>query len=129
MVGFLAWLKRKPTQKRKLLFVSDTHDNYNIITVNKIQKSTKRKHQFISSEKRIELCSAYDHFLAQVKKETTILYANKNILFEIYLVWNARRSHVNRTSVWNKKITSQFWCRSEERRVGKECRSRWSPYH
>src|ERR1035438_1767236 len=31
---------------------------------------------------------------------------------------------------------NQFWCiliaieeRSEERRVGKECRSRWSPYH
>ena len=22
-----------------------------------------------------------------------------------------------------------FWQRSEERRVGKECRSRWSPYH
>src|SRR3989304_3820665 len=22
-----------------------------------------------------------------------------------------------------------FWLRSEERRVGKECRSRWSPYH
>ena len=21
------------------------------------------------------------------------------------------------------------WARSEERRVGKECRSRWSPYH
>ena len=21
------------------------------------------------------------------------------------------------------------WMRSEERRVGKECRSRWSPYH
>ena len=24
---------------------------------------------------------------------------------------------------------SQFFTRSEERRVGKECRSRWSPYH
>jgi len=24
---------------------------------------------------------------------------------------------------------SLFWSRSEERRVGKECRSRWSPYH
>ena len=24
---------------------------------------------------------------------------------------------------------SRFLCRSEERRVGKECRSRWSPYH
>src|SRR2546430_5608391 len=23
----------------------------------------------------------------------------------------------------------QYHCRSEERRVGKECRSRWSPYH
>src|SRR3712207_8936347 len=23
----------------------------------------------------------------------------------------------------------QLWPRSEERRVGKECRSRWSPYH
>ena len=25
--------------------------------------------------------------------------------------------------------TRQFLTRSEERRVGKECRSRWSPYH
>src|SRR5690606_40399426 len=25
--------------------------------------------------------------------------------------------------------TSHFYCRSEERRVGKECRSRWQPYH
>ena len=24
---------------------------------------------------------------------------------------------------------SLLFCRSEERRVGKECRSRWSPYH
>ena len=26
-------------------------------------------------------------------------------------------------------ITTPILCRSEERRVGKECRSRWSPYH
>ena len=25
--------------------------------------------------------------------------------------------------------TGEFAARSEERRVGKECRSRWSPYH
>ena len=29
---------------------------------------------------------------------------------------------------WNNKGQNQFQ-RSEERRVGKECRSRWSPYH
>ena len=29
------------------------------------------------------------------------------------------------------KVLVDFWAvwRSEERRVGKECRSRWSPYH
>ena len=27
------------------------------------------------------------------------------------------------------KCTRPFHTRSEERRVGKECRSRWSPYH
>ena len=26
-------------------------------------------------------------------------------------------------------VTGQLHTRSEERRVGKECRSRWSPYH
>ena len=30
---------------------------------------------------------------------------------------------INATGVWTKQL------RSEERRVGKECRSRWSPYH
>ena len=28
-----------------------------------------------------------------------------------------------------EEIERQELCRSEERRVGKECRSRWSPYH
>ena len=30
---------------------------------------------------------------------------------------------------WTKEDGEQFEKRSEERRVGKECRSRWSPYH
>src|SRR5690242_6895486 len=38
-----------------------------------------------------------------------------------------------RRSVWQLRQFSLvvLWmsCRSEERRVGKECRSRWSPYH
>ena len=29
---------------------------------------------------------------------------------------------------WKAQLTAQY-ARSEERRVGKECRSRWSPYH
>ena len=28
-----------------------------------------------------------------------------------------------------QSFTEESFARSEERRVGKECRSRWSPYH
>ena len=31
--------------------------------------------------------------------------------------------------VWHFMENVWIWRRSEERRVGKECRSRWSPYH
>ena len=30
---------------------------------------------------------------------------------------------------WDLNGKSDCYTRSEERRVGKECRSRWSPYH
>ena len=30
---------------------------------------------------------------------------------------------------WKDFYGPKSLCRSEERRVGKECRSRWSPYH
>src|SRR3712207_9353682 len=34
------------------------------------------------------------------------------------------------TSIYDALVRLvQDWSRSEERRVGKECRSRWSPYH
>ena len=32
-------------------------------------------------------------------------------------------------SVGKSTLLNEILCRSEERRVGKECRSRWSPYH
>ena len=38
----------------------------------------------------------------------------------------AKREAANRWSVW---VSADAVGRSEERRVGKECRSRWSPYH
>ena len=40
---------------------------------------------------------------------------------------DAEITFVNSTSNAGNKITDVH--RSEERRVGKECRSRWSPYH
>src|SRR5690348_18026009 len=31
-------------------------------------------------------------------------------------------------AIWDRTGNPSHWARSEERRVGKECRSRWSPY-
>ena len=39
---------------------------------------------------------------------------------------------LNAEKAWISRVPAQFFkvnARSEERRVGKECRSRWSPYH
>src|SRR5258707_5997194 len=43
---------------------------------------------------------------------------------------NASRKQMLETVLDNqKKLEPTYVPRSEERRVGKECRSRWSPYH
>src|SRR5687768_17798395 len=36
---------------------------------------------------------------------------------------------VGHLKVLHNEDVLEIWERSEERRVGKECRSRWSPYH
>ena len=41
----------------------------------------------------------------------------------------ARRWHAHPVFPWIPRLGGRLECRSEERRVGKECRSRWSPYH
>ena len=41
-------------------------------------------------------------------------------------------THLKEALAYFKSLGAQMveiGCRSEERRVGKECRSRWSPYH
>src|SRR5260370_40655572 len=40
--------------------------------------------------------------------------------------WIAKSKYKGR---WREMVNRSALMRSEERRVGKECRSRWSPYH
>ena len=48
-------------------------------------------------------------------------------------MWNIEKVRSGKPNKWNYidgcMITACLSLRSEERRVGKECRSRWSPYH
>ena len=45
---------------------------------------------------------------------------SKGFYLKKHLLWNL---------LPDNKASSPLFIRSEERRVGKECRSRWSPYH
>ena len=40
-----------------------------------------------------------------------------------------KKGTISGKGVINNRMTNYLMQRSEERRVGKECRSRWSPYH
>src|SRR6267143_6591367 len=42
---------------------------------------------------------------------------------------NSELGAFKKAGVEPKRFAREFLLRSEERRVGKECRSRWSPYH
>ena len=41
----------------------------------------------------------------------------------------AKGQKIFRAGIWKPRTKPGGFERSEERRVGKECRSRWSPYH
>src|SRR5207248_11106002 len=64
------------------------------------------------------LCAKVDHYLDRV-------YHPDRVLFPLKRVGAKGESHFER-GTWNEALTdiAARW-RSEERRVGKECRSRW----
>ena len=45
------------------------------------------------------------------------------------IAWALAKEGAAVTLVGRRKAPLDMVARSEERRVGKECRSRWSPYH
>nr|WP_178139011.1 hypothetical protein [Enterococcus faecium] len=65
------------------------------------------------------MCSSDLWAASRNKKEFTKIASQIFVTFRLIF----RRSYF-----WNT-VCSERGTRSEERRVGKECRSRWSPYH
>ena len=49
-------------------------------------------------------------------------------LYELTMMQGYFKNPTNQTVIFDMFYRVNP-CRSEERRVGKECRSRWSPYH
>ena len=75
-------------------------------------KKTKKFFSWLAAAAVI--CNAFTPSFATAKRNV-----NDPVLREI----------INELSKKMPKFIDKYVLRSEERRVGKECRSRWSPYH
>ena len=62
-----------------------------------------------------------------VEGDTEVAFIHKRVI--PYLMSKGYRNAMNAQKITTNKSLHKKLTRSEERRVGKECRSRWSPYH
>src|SRR2546429_7184175 len=93
--------------------------------------SSRRRHTRCSRDWSSDVCSSDLQDLDTTSIEQ-VLHTQRALF--CYLLEPAPKSPsttrtiVSRLSI-NARRCKGAYCRSEERRVGKECRSRWSPYH
>src|SRR5258706_12095130 len=110
------------------MLTSDTALFYNFIFF--FFFSSRRRHTRLVSDWSSDVCSSdlgafsipgLEHeYLALLDGELKILHVAEVLL--------ERRADFFQFIERLRQMGPQL-CRSEERRVGKECRSRWSPYH
>ena len=87
---------------------------------------------FSEDEKAKENFLSLYNALHGTKLTATSQHFNSLALFQEIVQRHNRLNKLCRDSRKGSAFNSVFThnlCRSEERRVGKECRSRWSPYH
>src|SRR3712207_8847871 len=85
--------------------------------------SSRRRHTRYWRDWSSDVCSS-DLFATKYKgtDQATLVYFGEAAVNQ-----GAFHESLNMAQLW--KLPCIYICRSEERRVGKECRSRWSPYH
>jgi len=61
--------------------------------------------------------------------EPDVFKDDRGFFMECYHLEKFEKAGIGARFVQDNRSRSRKGTRSEERRVGKECRSRWSPYH
>src|SRR2546430_4940488 len=90
--------------------------------------SSRRRHTRFDCDWSSDVCSS--DLTTQQAEELIELAAQKNLTIMVdhtFLFTGAVRKI--RQLIDEGVLGDLYYYRSEERRVGKECRSRWSPYH
>ena len=108
-----------------LLFTTDGKFNFGLFKL--IEQFEKRKwFDFVNNEElTIKNISKY----WVEAQERIIIEDNYNFLYNFFKT-HSLNGNFDQNNFTNNKVTAGIiYIRSEERRVGKECRSRWSPYH
>src|SRR2546429_7193566 len=91
--------------------------------------SSRRRHTRCSRDWSSDVCSSDLYFV--VEQVTALLADGNELAYCIIFLFKAYCCHKFLPITYRNPRDSQACqrLRSEERRVGKECRSRWSPYH
>ena len=101
------------------------------MTVTKTSSNTYNLKVYIPKEIRPKMGIKGNHFVKRYKTRKEAKEAELEILTKIHQLENGKDILLSKTSdILFSEFFNNIWVlRSEERRVGKECRSRWSPYH
>src|SRR2546430_6163337 len=94
--------------------------------------SSRRRHTRFDCDWSSDVCSSdlsrHKTLLAELfpslRKKAELAYTS----FQ-HIDWNRTKAYCSEVLASPPSIWINLKGRSEERRVGKECRSRWSPYH
>ena len=88
--------------------------------------------QYMQSEDiKVAICDDEEFYRSQLDDMVSVYRNEMDVNVSIDLYGNAKenRNELKKVLKYYKNDKADTPNRSEERRVGKECRSRWSPYH
>src|SRR2546421_3185093 len=92
--------------------------------------SSRRRHTRSDRDWSSDVCSSdLERVVAFQKSIEPAQYRQLLVLRILVRTFGDEQTNVRARAVKSVNIAHPLVQRSEERRVGKECRSRWSPYH
>ena len=120
--SFAKDIQKLKSKNKKIIIVSSGAIALGCKKINYNKKNLKLdKSQAIASVGQIELMNLFSQTFSKLKINISQILLTLDDTEERRRSINAKRTFEN--------LFKLDYIRSEERRVGKECRSRWSPYH